>query len=128
MAVSVLRAAGDAFKDFEHPSGTFPAGDAFSAAFTLDEIHKKFSDIHHAGIFIHDDQSAGTHHGADFNQRLIIDLDLQVLFGDAAPAWTADLDRFEFLIIWNTTADFEDNITDSGSHGNFDQTGQIDLT
>jgi hypothetical protein len=66
--IPVLRAFGDAFKDFEHPACAFAAGDAFSATFTLDEIHEEFGYVDHAGIFIHYHQAAGAHHGADFQQ------------------------------------------------------------
>ena len=57
LAVSVWL-VGNAFQYFEHSSCSFAAGNTFSAAFALNEIHKEFGHIHHTGVFVHHHQSA----------------------------------------------------------------------
>ena len=54
-------AAGDPLQDFQHALGADPAGGALAAGFVLDELHEELGHVHHAGVFVHDDQAAGAH-------------------------------------------------------------------
>ena len=69
---------GDLIQDLVHPLGTHPARRTFAAGFIYREFQEKFGDIHHTRLFIHNDQTAGAHHGADGDQVVIIDGDIQM--------------------------------------------------
>ena len=68
---------GNSGQDFEHLGGPQTAGRAFAAGFILGEGEEITGNIHHAGILIHDDHPARTHHGAHLAQGVIIDGDVQ---------------------------------------------------
>ena len=72
------------FDNFEHSPRAFAARNAFTAAFALNEVHEKFGHIHHACVLIHDNEAAGTHHGAHLFQVFVVDIDIEMLLGDAA--------------------------------------------
>ena len=55
----------DLFKDLEHTSRTDPARRTFAARLIHCKLQEELRDIHHTGVLVHDDQSAGSHHGAD---------------------------------------------------------------
>jgi hypothetical protein len=59
--VNVIRFAlafADPGENFENPAGPDTAGGALSAAFVLGEFHEEPGNINHAGVFIHDNQTA----------------------------------------------------------------------
>ena len=58
----------DVLQYFIHPVNPFPAGNTLAAGFKFEEIDEVPRDVDHAGAFVHDDHSAGTHHGAGFPQ------------------------------------------------------------
>ena len=83
--------------------------------------------IHHTVILIHDNESAGTHHGADGEQVIIVNRDIEVLSRDTSAGRSAGLCCLELLAVWNAAADLVNNGAQCGSHGNFHKTGVVDL-
>ena len=77
---------------------------------------------------VHDHQTARTHHGADGFEGFVVDFDVQVLFGYAAARRTANLNRLVGHIAGNAVADVEDNLTQGGAHGHFDEAGVVHFT
>ena len=53
--------------------GTDTAGRTFSAGFIHGKFQEEFRDVYHTGVFVHDDQTAGAHHGTDRDQVVIVD-------------------------------------------------------
>ena len=114
-------------QDFEHPFGAFTAGRAFTAGFILTEIHEEARHIRGALIFIHDNQSAGTHDCAKFRDFFIIDRSAEMLNGNTAAGGTAQLRGLEFFPFGNAAADIVNNRSQLGSHGDFHQTNVVDV-
>ncbi len=83
MSALVYGPAGDIFHDFMHATGAFTAGDAFTAAFTLQEVGKELCDVHHAGIFIHYYQSSRAHDGTCFEQGFVVNQYIQAFLRQA---------------------------------------------
>jgi hypothetical protein len=52
----------DVMQDFIHPVNPFPAGNTLTAGFKFEEIDEIPRNINHAGRFIHDNHTTGTHH------------------------------------------------------------------
>ena len=48
----------NAFKDFQHALCTLAAGDALAARLVLREVHEETRNFDHAGVFVHNDQTA----------------------------------------------------------------------
>ena len=82
------------------------AGRAFAAGFVAAEFEEEPRDVHHAGIFVHDDQTAGTHDGAELLERFVFDRRVEMLRGDDAAGRAAGLDGLELLAVGNAAADF----------------------
>ena len=61
-------AFGDSRQDLQHPFGADAAGNTLSAGFVLGEAQKETGNVHHAGLFVHDDHAARSHHGTRFGQ------------------------------------------------------------
>ena len=57
--------ADDALESFQHALRTLAAGDALAAGFLLREFHEEAGDLRHAGVLVHDDETAGAHDRAD---------------------------------------------------------------
>ena len=66
-------AGDDLIEDLKKSSGTDTAGSAFTAGFVNGEVEEEAGDIYHTGVFIHYDETAGAHHGADGDKRIVID-------------------------------------------------------
>jgi hypothetical protein len=120
-------ALGDLIQDLIHTSCSDTAGRTFSAGFIHSELQEKLGDIHHTVVFIHDDQSAGAHHGADLQQVVVVDGDIHIFCRDASAGRTAGLGSLELLPVGDAAADLFDDGTESCSHGDFHQPGIIDL-
>ncbi|OPZ97152.1 MAG: hypothetical protein BWY71_01708 [Planctomycetes bacterium ADurb.Bin412] len=118
--------AGNGLENLEHPLGALAAGNALPTAFRLDKFHEEFGQIDHAGIFIEDDQPAGTHNSANGLYRLVVNFDIQTVFGDAATGRSADLYAFAAFAIGNSAADIIDHLLEGSSHRDFDQAGTFD--
>ena len=118
---------GDLCKDLQHTLGADPAGGTFAAGFLYRKFKKKFGNIHHTVVFIHNDQAAGAHHGADGNQIVIVNGNIKMFGWDTAAGGAAGLGRFEFLSVWNTASDLINNRPQRSSHGNFYQPRVVDL-
>ena len=53
----------------------FPRGrSALSAGFVYPEVQEEPGHVNHAVVLVHNDETAGSHHGADCQQVIIIDL------------------------------------------------------
>ncbi len=75
----------DALEDLQHPPRALAARDALAAALALDEVHEELRHVHHAGVVVHHDQAARAHHRADRLQRLVVDVDVEVLTSGMQP-------------------------------------------
>ena len=58
-------AMGNAVEYFPHPDQSFPAGRTLTTGLLEQEVDEIPGHLYHAGVFIHDDHSAGTHDGSD---------------------------------------------------------------
>ena len=68
---------------------------------------KYLRNIHHAGVFIHDDHPAGAHHRAGLGELVKVDRQVQKLFRDAAARRSAGLHGFELLAAGDAAADLD---------------------
>ena len=80
IAALAAAASGNGFEYFKHPPRAFTAGNAFAAAFSLYEVHEELGYVHHTGVLVHDDESAGPHHRSSSDQRVIVDRCVEKLF------------------------------------------------
>ena len=92
-------ALGDFVELLEQPLGAHPAGGAFAAGLINREFQEELGDVHHAGVLVHDDQAAGTHHGADGDEVVIVDGGVDQARGDAAARGAAGLRGLELLAV-----------------------------
>jgi len=118
----------DLFECFEKTNGTYTAGNAFTAGFVNGKFKEEFRNVDHTVVFVHDDQTAGTHHGADLGQVIIVDGGIDEGSGDTTAGRTAGLSSFEFLAVRNAAADFFNDFSERGTHGDFNETCVGDLT
>ncbi|OQB55897.1 MAG: hypothetical protein BWX99_01033 [Deltaproteobacteria bacterium ADurb.Bin151] len=63
---------GNVGQNVQHAFGAFAAGGALAAGFILAEVHEEPGHVDRALVFVHDDQSAGTHDGAEFRDFFIV--------------------------------------------------------
>ena len=68
-----------------HLSQAFAARDTFPARFLGEKVKKVPGDIDHAGIFIHDDQAARTHHRAGLGEFVEVDFAVSSMFSGMHP-------------------------------------------
>ena len=120
-------APGDLVEHLVKTLGAHPAGGTFAAGLVHGEFEEEFGNVHHTGVLVHDDQSAGAHHGADGDQVVVVDGHVHMLSGNAAAGGTAGLSRFEFLAVGDAAADLFDDLPEGGAHGDFHQAGVLDL-
>ena len=113
----------DAGEDLQHAAGALPAGDALAAGLVLGEVHEEPGHLHHAGVLVHDHQSAGADHGPHLFQGVEVHGHVQVLLGEAAAGGAADLHRLELLPVLDAPADVEDDLPQGGAHGDLDEAG-----
>ena len=119
-AGSVMR-----LKHAMHLVGPNAAGNALSARLRHAEIHEVLGHIDHAGAFVHHDHSAGSHDGAGFGERFIVDWHVEEFGRQASAGRTASLHRFEFPALGNAAANFENHFAQGYAHGHFHQAGVL---
>src|SRR5699024_6534017 len=100
----------------------------FAAGLFHGEFQEELGDVHHTVILIHNDQTAGTHHGTDGKQVVIVNGDVEMLSRNTSAGRTAGLCRLEFLSVGNSAADLLDNLPQGGSHRDLHQTGIVNLS
>ena len=126
--VAVLAfAVADALQDFQHALGAHAAGRALAAGLVLGEFHEEAGDVHHAGLVVHDDQTAGTHHRARRRQRFVIDRAVEILRGQTAAHRAADLHGLEALAILDAAAHVVDDFAQGDAQRHFDQAGVLHI-
>ena len=113
----------DAGENLQHPAGALPAGDALAAGLILGEVHEEPGYLHHAGVLIHDHQTAGADHGPQLFQGVEVQWHVQVLLGETAAGGTADLNSLELFAVLDAAADVEDDFPQGGPHGDLDEAG-----
>ena len=108
----------------------FSDGDA-----VLDVVHhinrkfkEEFGDIDHTGIFIHNDQTAGAHHGADADQVVVIDRNIDMFSRNTSAGRAAGLGCLKLLAVRNTAADIFNNGAQCRTHRHLHKTCVVDLT
>ena len=119
---------GDSFESLQRSPQPFAAGRAFAARFLCQEGDEVPGDVHHAGLIVHDDHAARTHHGSRFGQAVEIDRHVEVRFGQTAAGGAARLHGLEFAAARNAAADVEDDLAQRDSHRDFDQAGVVDFS
>ena len=112
----------DLFESLEKSHRTNAAGYALTAGFVNGEFKEEFRDINHTVVFVHDDETAGAHHGADRGEVIVVDRSIDKRCGDTAAGRTAGLSSFEFLAVRNAAADFFNDFAEGGTHRNFYKT------
>ena len=117
----------DAVQDLVHALCADTARCTLTTGFIDCELQEEFRNVDHAVVFVHDDQTAGTHHGTDGDQVVIVNRDVIVLSRDAAAGRTAGLRRFELLAVRDAAADVFDDLAQGRSHRDLHQTGVVDL-
>ena len=118
----------DLFESFEKSHRTNAAGYALTAGFVNGEFKEELRNVNHAVVFVHNDQTAGAHHGADCGEVIVVDGSVDEGSGDTAAGRTAGLSSFELLAAGNAAADFFNDFSEGGTHGDFNETGVGDLT
>src|ERR1035437_8536139 len=116
----------DAAQDVVHLDRARAAGNAFAAGFLHAELHEEAGHVHHARGFVHDDQAAGTHDGADARQRVVIHRHIQELLRDAAAGGAAGLRRLESAVR-NAASYIEEDLSQGSPHGHVDEARVDDL-
>ena len=86
---------GNAAKDFAQALVTDTARGALTAGFLHGEVEVELGDGDHAGGLVHDDHTAGAHHGAGSHEVVVVDRGVEELLGQAAAGRTAGLHGFE---------------------------------
>ena len=120
-------AVGDFLEEFAEAFVTDAAGAALTAAFFAGELEIELGDGRHARGFVHDDHTAGAHHGACSDEAVVVDLGVEVLGSEAAAGGTAGLHGFELAAVLDAAADLVDDLTQGDAHGDLDQTHVVDL-
>ena len=84
--------------------------------------------IRSMGGFIEYDYSAGTHDCPGSCERLVVNWNVEHFFRDASAGWATNLDSLDFSVSSGSSPDFLGNLTESYSHGNFDQAAPGDFS
>ncbi len=108
---------------FTHLPQAFTARQAFAAGLALEEGGVIAGHVHHAGLIVHDNHAAGTHHRAGFCQFVEVHRQVEQAFRNNAAGRTAGLYRLEFTALGNAAADIEDDFAERRAHRDFDQPG-----
>ncbi|OQC56119.1 MAG: hypothetical protein BWX54_01547 [Verrucomicrobia bacterium ADurb.Bin018] len=114
-------ALANALQDFAHALGAHPAWRALAAGFLLHKFNKEPRHIHHAGVFIHDDQATRAHDGAQFLQAFVIQRHVEIFLGDAAAGRPTDLRGFVGLAAAEAAADVIDQFAERRAHRHLHQ-------
>ena len=120
-------ALGDLCEKLKHSYRTDTAGSALTAGLVHGELKEELCKVYHTGILVHDDKSAGAHHGADGDKVIVVNGCIYKACGDASAGGTAGLRRFELLAVGDTAADLFYDLTKGGTHRNLNKTGVGDL-
>ena len=115
-------------QNLQHSLRTDSARRTLSAGFIHGEFQEEFCDVDHTVIFVHDDQSAGAHHGTESGKVIVCHRRIDMRCRNTAAGRAARLSRLEFLAAGNTSADIIDNFTQRGTHFDFHQTCIDDLS
>ena len=99
---------GDLCEDFKHTFGADTAGSTLAAGFLHSKFQEEFGNVYHTVILIHNDQTAGAHHGTDGNQVVIVNGDIKVFSRDTAAGRSSGLCGLELLSAGDAAADFLD--------------------
>ena len=70
----------DTLQDLLLPGRALAARRTLAAGFACEEAHHAQACLHGIGRLVHHDQPARAHHGADAEQRVVVDFDVEVLF------------------------------------------------
>ena len=117
----------DPVQHFQHPFGTYTAGRTLAAGLFLNEVHIEPGRIDHAGVFVHDDQTAGSDNGAKLSQMFVIHRYVDVFRCDAAAGRSAGLGCLEFFAVRDPAADLIDDLGKRRAHRDLNETGIFDV-
>ena len=120
-------AFGDAGEDLKHALGSDAARCALSAGLVADELHVELGHVDHTVVLVHDDGSAGTHHGSLGNEVVEVDRLVEVLGSQTSARRSACLDGLELLAAGDSSADVVDQLPEGCSHRDLDQSDVVDL-
>jgi hypothetical protein len=95
----------DPLKNFKHSLGADSAVGAFSAGFLGCEVKEVSSHIHHTGIFIHDNHTAGSDDGSGFVDFFIVYQGVNQFHGDTSAGRSTHLDGLEFFVVLDAATD-----------------------
>ena len=115
-------------KSFSQAHSTDAAWYALPARLVCCEIEKEFCHAHHAGVLVHNDHTARTHHAADGGEVVVVYLGVHEARGDASAGRSAGLSRLELLAGRDAAADDLDDLSEGGAHRDLDETGVGDLS
>ena len=118
----------DLLEDLEHTFGTLTARNAFTAALTLCKVHEESGNFNHTGILVHNYETARTHDRIERFDRIKVQRTVDLIFDQTSTGWSTDLYALECSAALETAADVVNDMTEAGSHRNFDKTGILDRT
>ena len=95
-------AAGDLIEDFQQAARTNAARGTLSTGFIHGEFQEELRDVHHTGGVVHDNQAAGTHHGADGDQVVVIDRHIHLGGRDTAAGRAAGLGCLKGCLLYTS--------------------------
>ena len=113
----------DTVQYFQHPLRADPARRTLAARFVLHELEEESRHVHHARVLIHHDETARAHDGAQLGEGFVVHGHIEVMPGDAASRWPADLRGLEALALPHPPADVEYKLAQRHADGDFHQTG-----
>ena len=99
----------DAVDDAVEPTRTFSTRRTLAARLVVVEVAQTLKGFHHAHVFVHDDNRAGTQHRACFGNRVIVHIGLHHDIG--RQNWrrrTAGNNGFKFFTAAHTARHFQD--------------------
>ena len=118
----------DSFQNLQHSLSTDTAVVTFTAGFFLCKVKEETSHIYHTGVLIHNDHTAGTNDSTCFIDIFICNRSIDQLCRDTSAGWSAHLNSFEFLVVFDSSANVVNNLFQSHSHRNFYKAALFDLT
>src|SRR5262249_25514637 len=111
--INVFAAPEASVETLEHlaqPSGAFTARDAPAARFVRIEMHNAPRHIHHAGVFVHHYHAAGTHHAADFGNRVVVHRDIDFFSSQQRTRTATGNHSLQLLAVRNASGHAEDEL------------------
>jgi len=104
-----------------HLHGPATTGITLAAAFIHAEFHEELGHIRHAACFIHDDESTGTHDGAQPCKAFVVDGNIEEFGWNATAAGSSRLSGLESTSARDAAADVEDDFPKSDPDGDLNQ-------